>query len=226
MTPPLAPADRRFAGLVKLGIFLAIVVVGNVLARGMVDGLELTIRPSTEPTLHRIIMVSMAAYVLLMAIPFVPGVEVGLALMMILGPKIVPLVYGCTIVSLTLAFLIGRMVPEASIVQFLRELHLFRLASFLAEFQGLSAHQRLAGLSAKTPKRWLPWLARHRYLTLMVAINLPGNLVLGGGGGLAVMAGMSRLFSTPRYLLSILVAVSPVPVLLLLFGDAIANWPI
>ena len=226
MTAPLVPADRRFAGLVKLSIFLAIVVAGNLLTRGMVDGLEITIRPSTEATLHRIIMVSMAAYVLLMAIPFVPGVEIGLALMMILGPKIVPLVFGCTIVSLTLAFLIGRLVPEASIVQFLRELHLIRLASFLAEFQGLNAEQRLTRLSAKAPKRWVPWLARHRYLTLMVAINLPGNLVVGGGGGLAMMAGMSRLFSTARYLFSILVAVSPVPVLLLLFGDAIANWPI
>ncbi len=226
MSLPAVPARGRIAGLLKLALFVAIVVAGNLLTRGVVDGLEMTIRPSTEPTLHRIIMIAMVAYILLMAIPFVPGVEVGLALMMILGPKIVPLVFGCTLVSLTLAFLIGRWVPEASIAQFLRELHLNRAGNFLAEFEGLSAQRRLAKLSAKTPKRWLPWLARHRYLTLMLAINLPGNIVVGGGGGLAMMAGMSRLFPMPRYLLTILVAVSPVPLVLLLFGEQLASWPI
>lgn len=226
MTSPAVEAHRRLSGMLKLGIFIAIVVAGNLLTRGVVDGLELVIRPSTEPALHRLIMVSMAAYILLMAIPFVPGVEVGLALMMILGPKIVPLVYGCTLISLSLAFLIGRLVPESSIVRFLQEMRLARAATFVAQFSGQDSEQRLARLTAKTPKRWLPWLLRHRYLTLMIAINLPGNMLLGGGGGLAMMAGISRLFSPPLFVLLVASAIAPIPVFLMLFGDSLASWPI
>lgn len=226
MMLPTMPEHRRLVGFLKLGVFVAIVVIGNLMTRGVIDGLDLNIRPSNEPALHRIIMISMAAYILLMAIPFVPGVEVGLALMMILGPKIVPLVFVCTLTSLCLAYLVGRLVPESSIAQFLREVRLVRAANFLAGFEGLTPEQRIARLTERTPKKWLPWLVRHRYVTLLVAINLPGNMVLGGGGGLAMLAGMSRLFSPLAFVLLVAVAISPIPILLLLFGDAIASWPI
>ncbi|WP_286220539.1 hypothetical protein [Marinobacter apostichopi] len=226
MMLPTVPEHRRLVGFLKLGVFVAIVVVGNLMTRGVIDGLDLNIRPSNEPALHRIIMISMAAYILLMAIPFVPGVEIGLALMMILGPKIVPLVFICTLTSLCLAYLIGRLVPESSIAQFLREVRLERAAKFLAGFEGLTPEQRIVRLTERTPRKWLPWLVRHRYVTLLVAINLPGNMVVGGGGGLAMMAGMSRLFSPFAFVLLVAVAISPIPILLLLFGDAIASWPI
>lgn len=180
---PTVPEHRRLVGFLKLGVFVAIVVVGNLMTRGVIDGLDLNIRPSNEPALHRIIMISMAAYILLMAIPFVPGVEIGLALMMILGPKIVPLVFICTLTSLCLAYLIGRLVPESSIAQFLREVRLERAAKFLAGFEGLTPEQRIVRLTERTPRKWLPWLVRHRYVTLLVAINLPGNMVVGGGEG-------------------------------------------
>jgi len=226
MMLPTVPENRRFVGILKLGVFITIVVVGNLMTRGVIDGLDLNIRPSNEPALHRIIMISMAAYILLMAIPFVPGVEVGLALLMILGPKIVPLVFICTLASLCLAYLIGRLVPESSIVQFLRDVRLIRAANFLAGFEGLTPEQRVLRLTNRAPQKWLPWLIRHRYITLLVVINLPGNMVLGGGGGLAMMAGMSRLFSPLAFVLIIAVAISPIPVLLLLFGNTVASWPI
>ncbi|WP_417566581.1 hypothetical protein [Marinobacter sp.] len=220
------PARRHMAGLLKLAILIAIIVAGNLLTRGIIDGLDMDIRPSNEPMLHQIIMTSMVAYILLMAIPFVPGVEIGLALMMILGPKIVPLVYGCTLISLSLAFMAGRLLPEKSITRFLREVHLVKAAAFLESCHGLGAEQRLARLVDKSPRRWVPWLLKHRYLTLMLAINLPGNMVVGGGGGLALMAGMSRMFSIHRYILTVAVAISPIPLFLVIFGDRIANWPI
>jgi uncharacterized membrane protein YdjX (TVP38/TMEM64 family) len=172
MTPSVMPTNRRVAGLLKLVILIAVIVAGNLLTRGIVDGLDMGIRPNTEPLLHQIIMTSMAAYIVLMAIPFVPGVEIGLALMVILGPKIVPLVYGCTLISLCLAFLAGRLLPEMSITRFLREVRLVRAASFLESFHGLDAGQRLDRLTGKSPRRWMPWLLKHRYLALMLAINL------------------------------------------------------
>ncbi|MDK8465462.1 hypothetical protein [Marinobacter sp. SS13-12] len=226
MIRPAMPAERRLAGLLKLSILIGIIVGGNLLTRGVIDGLEVDIRPSNEPMLHKLIMTSMAAYILLMALPFVPGVEIGLALMMILGPEIVPLVYGCTLTSLFLAFLVGRFLPEQALTRFLREVHLVRAATFLETFHGLDTGQRLACLTEKSPQRWGPWLLKHRYLTLMLAINLPGNIVLGGGGGLALAAGMSRMFAIPRFILVVAVAISPMPLFLMVVGDRIANWPI
>jgi hypothetical protein len=40
------------------------------------------------------------------------------------------------------------------------------------------------------------------------------------------MAGMSKIFSVGRYLLLVAVAISPLPIILLIFGDRFANWPI
>ncbi|MEZ5904588.1 MAG: hypothetical protein R3C69_05600 [Geminicoccaceae bacterium] len=48
--------------------------------------------PDLEPTVHLVIMLSLAAYVVLMALPFVPGVEVGLRWIFMLGAEIVPVV--------------------------------------------------------------------------------------------------------------------------------------
>lgn len=36
-----------------------------------------------------------------------------------------------------------------------------------------------------------------RYVALAVLLNIPGNVVIGGGGGIAFAAGMTRLFSFP-----------------------------
>lgn len=226
MIRPAMPAERRLAGLLKLSILMGIIVGGNLLTRGIIDGLDVDIRPSNEPMLHKLIITSLAAYILLMAIPFVPGVEIGLALMVILGPEIVPLVYGGTLASLCLVFLVGRFLPEKSLTRFLREVHLIRAATFLETFHGLDTGQRLARLTEKLPQRWVPWLLKHRYLTLMLAINLPGNIVLGGGGGLALAAGMSRMFPIHRFILVVAVAISPMPLFLMVVGDRIANWPI
>jgi hypothetical protein len=80
---------------------------------------------------------------------------------------------------------------------------------------------RLTFLVSHAPSRFLPFLLRHRYLALAIAINLPGNILLGGGGGLALMAGISRLFSAPGFLATIAIAVSPVPLAIFFFGNQI-----
>ena len=226
MTGSAMPHNPRMIGLMKLAILILVIVAGNLLTRGIIEGFDMGIRPSNEPMLHRMIMTAMAAYIVLMAIPFVPGVEIGLAIMMIFGPKVVPLVYSCTLVALCLAFLIGRFIPERSITRFLREVRLARAAIFLESFQGLDSEQRLSRLMEKSPRRLVPWFLRHRYLTLMVAINLPGNVILGGGGGLALMAGMSKLFPIHYYVFTVAIAISPIPLFLMIFGYRVAEWPI
>jgi hypothetical protein len=61
-------------------------------------------------------------------------------------------------------------------------------------------------------------LLRFRYLALAVAFNIPGNYLVGGGGGIALMAGVSRLYSVPGFLFTIALSVAPVPLAVLFFG--------
>ena len=53
---------------------------------------------------------------------------------------------------------------------------------------------------------------------LMVALNLPGNALVGGGGGISLVAGFSRLFSLPKYILAVTIAVLPIPLMILVTG--------
>ena len=61
------------------------------------------------------------------------------------------------------------------------------------------------------------FLLNHRYLTLGACLNLPGNSVLGGGGGIAFICGLSGQFHWRRFILTIVLATAPIP-LLVLFG--------
>lgn len=49
----------------------------------------------------------------------------------------------------------------------------------------------------------------------LLLLNVPGNVVI-GGGGIALMAGLSRLLSFPACLLTVVCAAAPVPLILFL----------
>lgn len=192
----------------------------------MIEGLDFEITPVNEFTVHRIIIISMIIYTILMALPFVPGAEIGLGVMIILGPKIVPLVYLCTLVSLFSSFILGRLIPDQSLINFLHGLHLRKASSLLTEIEGLDLLQRFDLLIERSPKKFVPFLLKYRYLALFVVINAPGNIVVGCGGGIAMSAGMSRLFEPSLFLLTITIAVSPVPLLLIIFGAHLTDWSV
>lgn len=205
---------------------VCLIILGNFLSQWVLEGLDFEITPVNEPTVHRIIITSMIAYTILMAIPFVPGAEIGLGVMMILGPKIVPLVYFCTLVSLFLSFIVGRLIPGKFLINFLHTLHLQKASLLLNELEGLTPQKRFDLLIERSPKKIAPLLLKYRYLALLIVINTPGNIVAGGGGGIALSAGMSRLFTPPLFLLTIAVSVSPVPLFLIFFGVSFSDWPV
>ena len=132
---------------------MGLIVLGNYILESILDGLDFEITPVNEPTVHRIIMTSMVAYIFLMALPFVPGAEIGFGVMMLLGPKIVPLVYLSTITSLFLSFLIGKLIPEKMLIKFLHDIHLTKTSLFLAEIEGLDLDQRFNLLLERSPKK-------------------------------------------------------------------------
>ena len=219
-------SKNQLSLIVKILLFVCLIILGSFLSQWVVEGLDFEITPVNEPNVHRIIIISMIAYTLLMAMPFVPGAEIGLGVMMILGPKIVPLVYLCTLVSLFLSFVAGRLIPSKFLINFLHDLHLRKASLMLTELEGLSPQKRFDLLLERSPKRFVPFLLKYRYLALLVIINTPGNIVIGGAGGIAMTAGMSRLFTPSLFLLTISIAVSPLPLFLIFFGANFSDWPV
>ena len=157
-------------------------------------------------------------YVVLLALPFVPGIEVGLAIMMIFDTEGIALVYFSTLAALTLSFGVGRLTPPGALARLLGWLHLARGRALVEQMQPLSPADKLELLVESAPARIVPYLLRHRYLAVAAAFNIPGNFLIGGGGGIALAAGLSGLFRFPAYLLMVCIAISPVPLALLAKG--------
>lgn len=160
----------------------------------------------------------MIGYALLLAIPFVPGVEIGIAVLVLQGPSAAPIVYVATAAGMFLAFAIGQYAPYSRLIQFCNDLALVRVADLLARIEQTPSQQRLDQMQDRLP-RWLaPVFCNYRYVTLGLAINLPGNIALGGGGGIMMAGGLSRLFQTRFTVLTILIATLPVPLSVWLMG--------
>ncbi|MBT8409573.1 MAG: hypothetical protein KJN93_08105, partial [Alphaproteobacteria bacterium] len=155
---------------------------------------------------------------LLIAVPFVPGVEIGISLMMIEGPGVAPYVYLATVIGLAVAYLCGRYLPYDWLHQVFADLRMWRVCDLLTEIKPLSRERRLTLMRRRLP-RWASKIAVDgRYLGLALLFNLPGNSVIGGGGGIAMVAGLSRLFTLRGAVLTIALAVAPVPLAVWYFG--------
>ena len=210
---------RRRARWLALGLLYAALLIGGWYAGGRLDGLAaVEVLPQTEARLHRGVMTASAAFVLASATPFVPGAEIGFALPLLFGAKIAPLVYLSMVAALTLAFAAGRLVPASATARAFDAFGFARARDLALRFGGLEPSERLSLLLEAAPARIAPVLLRHRCLALIVLLNLPGNSVPGGGGGIAFAAGLSGLFSFPRYLLAVLAAVAPFPLYVALAG--------
>ena len=213
----------RWRRIVILVCLISLLVVANLFARNFIDVLNFPIRPGNEDTVHRMIMISATLYAFLLAVPFVPGAEIGVALMAMLGPRIALLVYLCTLAGLSLSFILGRLIPIKALIHLAGDMRLKRTRQLLEDIEPLDKKQRLDLLIGRAPKRMLPLLLRYRYLALAAALNIPGNYLIGGGGGIALFAGVSRIFSVPGFFVTIILAVSPVPIAVMIFGTGILS---
>lgn len=155
-------------------------------------------------------------YVLLLSLPFVPGVELGVVLMCVFGKEGIVFVYFATVAGLGIAFLMGRLLPKNWIESRLQkfgfsqtcERHVDEIDGMLDNF---ALNQRFC------ESRFRSFLAKYRYLAIGILFNTPGNYLIGGGGGISLACGMSRSISWKWFLLTVVLSVSPVP-LLALFG--------
>ncbi|MDH5534883.1 MAG: hypothetical protein OEZ08_04820, partial [Betaproteobacteria bacterium] len=150
-------------------------------------------------------------YALVIALPFVPGVELGLLIMAFFGPAGAVAAYVATVVGLSAAFTAGRMLPERTSIDLLRRLHIEPSAVDLnaALRAAIDRPDRRNGML----RRARTLLLRFRHLTLAACLSFPGNAVLGGGGGIALLSGMSRQFGWRGFVTTVFLATSPVPLL-------------
>jgi hypothetical protein len=201
------------------GFYLCLIFGGRWLGLVIEDGLrELGLDKAGVPYLGAVAAI-LLVYVILTAIPFVPGTEIGVALLLVFGAPIAPIVYLSTIAALSLAFAVGRLVPEPKLAGWLARHGFFKLAGLIDAFVRLGPERRDRYLTRTAP-RWLrPWLVDHRMITFVVLINLPGNTLVGGGGGIALVTGLSKLMPVRQFLLGVALAVAPVPIAVVL-----ASW--
>ncbi|MEX6501694.1 hypothetical protein [Pseudomonas zhanjiangensis] len=201
----------RWARYLKVALFVAVVVGLNVAGSWLMRQIDFQLFPRHEPFMHAMVLGVALLYVLLMATPFMPGIEVGLTLMFLLGSKGALLIYLCTLAALSLSFAVGRALPPRLLWLMLDWLHLYRAGDLIRQLEPLDSKARLKLLNDKIPTAVAPFLLEHRYLTIALLLNLPGNALIGGGGGIGLIVGMSRLVPFPGYLALVACAVAPVP---------------
>jgi hypothetical protein len=217
--PPIGRSLIRIA--LRLLIIVAIAYGAHLLIDWVMVQVE-TLSPSTQKLmLVSIIGVLLFAYSVLMATPFVPGIEIGLALIVLRGPDIVPYVYLATFCGLATAYLIGRFMPREWLRRALLDFRLMRASELLDRADALPPHDRLKMMCEALPKWMGPTIARWRYLVLAALINVPGNALIGGGGGICLVAGLSGVFRPLATLVTLAIAVSPFPLFVWFFGTGL-----
>lgn len=218
MTSPVSHPGNgpRRAAILRTVLRIAVIAVlayGGHLAIGWMEAwVEAHDSPGAHLMISAMLVAILLLYTLLMAMPFVPGIEIGVALMMMQGPPIAPFVYVATVLGLTVAFCLGQWVPYPVLQRYVSDLGLVRIGQMVSDIAPLTRQQRADRLAQRLPR----WLARPlvgwRYVLVAALLNVPGNAVIGGGGGLMLLAGLTRLFQTGWIVLTIVVAVAPVPI--------------
>ena len=199
----------------KIAVLLCIIIFLYYGSEQIVNFFAFQMWPRHVDMIIYLLFSSAAAYVVLMAVPFMPGIEMGILIMMMFGRPGILLVYLCTLLALTLSFLAGSHLPPRILARVLDWFHLDRARDLVMDLAPLGPEKRLHLLLGSTPTSVVPFLLRHRYLFIACLLNLPGHAFIGGSGGIGMIVGMSKIFSFPKYLLMVSIAILPGPIFFL-----------
>lgn len=213
-SPRAGPTLVRVA--LRLAAIVVVVVALNRLAAWAIDPEDFA--PGHFAASDPMVLTAAGFYALLLALPFVPGVEIGAAMLSVLGPPVAALIYGATLLGLVLAFAAGRLIPVRTTVGVLRRIGLHRVADGIARMAQQNGAASLAGAADGFSAPVARFLLRYPEVALILLFNLPGNVLIGGGGGIAMMAGLSRVMPVYRFVLATAIAVAPVPLAVYYFG--------
>lgn len=218
------PASSRWVpAILRLGAALGVAVLlwwATGWAMNQINTLDEAVRGPARSTF---LALALLAYALLIAIPFVPAIEIGLGLLMLGGAPVAPYVYLATLAGLLTAFFVGHLLPLSWIEASFRLFRLRAAADMTARLAPLSHQERLDILRHRLPGALGTWAIRFRHLTLAVLLNIPGNALVGGGGGIALVAGLSRLFTPRAVVLTLALAILPVPLAVWFWGAQVVT---
>ena len=218
MTTPqdFPPRPIGFARL-ALRLLVILLVVAAVLT--LMDwAIARAEKVGNMPLMIGILAAILLSYALLLAVPFVPGIEIGISLLVLRGAEVAPFVYAATVLGLSFAFLAGRFMPYRWLHAIFVDLRMKRACQLIERIEPLERDERLSQLTDKVPPWLSPFIGSGRYIVLGILLNVPGNALSGGGGGIAFAAGFSRLFKSSVAIAVIALAVLPVPLAVWLYG--------
>lgn len=219
---PEGPIDET--GKFGFPLLRWVLLLGVILAVNLVIARVLTayIDPLTAKGTMQLgltVLLLLLLYTVLLAIPFVPGVEIGLSLLIVHGSEAAPFVYFATLVGLSASYFFGVAFSANLPCLFLKTLGFHRACAFIDRMKELSREGRLKIMEDTLPGWAGRLVLKKRYLVLALLLNLPGNSLIGGGGGIAMVSGLSRLFSPLGMLVTLALATAPVPALVFFFGS-------
>ncbi|WLD57230.1 hypothetical protein NFC81_10915 [Salinispirillum sp. LH 10-3-1] len=194
--------------LIALVLFV-VVFTGLYLNRG--EGLlGQWLQPESRALL---LVLTSSLYALVLAVPFVPGVELGWMIMGLFGRIGIVAAWLSTVLGLSISYWVARRLSDHPQLQ---RLHDARDSLMATPKEDLSMSQRFLAAGVCLYEK-------HPYLFIFVTLNLPGNWLIGGGGGIAATAGIMPKVGYLRFVLTCAVATGIVPVLLWL---GLANIPV
>lgn len=148
-------------------------------------------------------------YTVLLAIPFVPGVELGWAIIGVFGRAGIIVAWLSTVVGLSISFTLATWLRDRPLLSRINASRLRLTETPTAELSVLR----------RALQYGVCFYVKHPYVFLFLTLNLPGNWVIGGGGGIAAMTGLAPGVRYWLFLPTVAVATGVLP-LMLWFGVA------
>jgi uncharacterized membrane protein YdjX (TVP38/TMEM64 family) len=149
-------------------------------------------------------------YIVLLSLPFIPGVELGVLLMCVFGKEGIAFVYVATVLGLNLSFFMGRMLPGNWIKARLKKFGILDGVEYRSPAIGGTLHNITTNKNI-CQKGFFSFLSKHRYLAIGILYNIPGNYLIGGGGGISLACGLSGILLWRWFFLTVVLSVAPVP---------------
>lgn len=204
-------------------IWVGLFVAGHYLTHLDAPAIRQTLSDLNEAMGMGALLASAVALAILLGLPFVPSVEMGLMMMAVFGRDGAIAAWLATIAGLTLAHAAGRYMPVERLRHWMERQGLMPVDSDEGQSPMLALMDRMH-ISRQRGHRLGAFFVRHRYLLFAALINMPGNSVLGGGGGIALVSGFTRLFRWPLFLLTVALASLPIPLLVFLGYVEVDRW--
>ncbi len=202
--------------LIATAIWVSLIVLGHYLSHLDAVAIRQTITALHDAMGMGALLASAIALAILLGLPFVPSVEMGLMMMVVFGREGAVAAWLATIAGLAMAHAAGRYMPSEWLHHWMERHGLLQDGGEQGGSPMLILMDRLH-LSPRRGLRVGAFLLRHRYLLFAALINMPGNSVLGGGGGIALVCGFTRLYRWPLFILTVALASLPIP-LAVFFG--------